>query len=222
MNQNYFFIDGSALLAQIRSLWKKEKDFNVRRLDPLEFISLLSGSFRDLESESYKRAVFYFPLGEQDLATHLVMPNFLTPGLARDLNFKYCGEKLPKSIAYNNWIETVPPEWQDRCTKSEKGVDVEICCDALRLASLGKIDRLFLVTNDRDFIPLCKTLKDFGVNVSLIHLSGATNPNQALINECDSYDSLNMHQLENIFEKPVVTQETPSSTTKATPQILPS
>ena len=201
MDQNYYFIDGSSLLAQVRTLWKKEEIFNWRRLDTLQFIRFLTISFPDLGSATYKRAEFYFPIGEQNLETYLLMPKNTEPGLIRDVHFKYCGEKLDRSAAYETWLESVPLQWKDRCVKSEKGVDIEICCDALRLASLGKMDRLFLLTNDRDFIPLCKTLKDFGVNVSLIHLSKFTNPNKLLIEECDSYDLLRPELLEQIFEK---------------------
>jgi len=200
MDQNYYFIDGSALLAQVRTLWKKEVGYNWRRLDPLKFINNLQFSFPDLGSANYKRAEFYFPVGEQNLDTYLQMPKSITPGLVRDVHFKYCGEKLNRADAYETWLETVPPQWKDHCIKSEKGVDIEICCDALRLASLGKMDRLFLLTNDRDFIPLCKTLKEFGVNISLIHLSKFTNPNKRLTDECDSYDLLRPEYLEQIFE----------------------
>ncbi len=207
MDQNYYFIDGSALLAQVRTLWKKEPLFNWRRLNPLEFIRYLAYSLTELGSTSYKRAVFYFPSGERDLETYLLMQASIVPGIVRDVHFKYCGEKLDRSASYEAWLETVPPQWKDRCIKSEKGVDIEMCCDALRLASLGKMDRLFLLTNDRDFIPLCKTLKDFGVNVSLIHLSKFTNPNKLLVEECDSYDLLPHSYLETVFEKLVTLPE---------------
>lgn len=201
MDQNYYFIDGSALLSQIRTLWKNDPVFNWRRLDPLKFINYLAISFPDLGSANYKRAEFYFPRGEHNLDAHMVMPKTTAPGLVRDVHFKNCGEKLDRSTAYEAWLETVPLQWKDRCVKSEKGVDIEICCDALRLGSSGKMDRLFLLTNDRDFIPLCKTLKDFGVNVSLIHLSSFTNPNKLLTDECDSYDLFKSEFLEEIFEK---------------------
>ena len=200
MDQNYYFIDGSALLAQIRTLWKKEEIFNWRRLDPLKFINHLQFSFPELGSANYKRAEFYFPIGEQNLETYLLLPQRTTPGLVRDVHFKYCGEKLERSTAYETWLETVPSQWKDRCVKSEKGLDIEICCDALRLASLGKMDRLFFLTNDRDFIPLCKAIKDFGVNISLIHLSKFTNGNKLLIDECDSYDLLRPEYLDQVFE----------------------
>lgn len=222
MNQNYYFIDGSALLSQIRTLWKKEDTYNWRRLDPLKFINHLQISFPELGSASFKRAEFYFPNGEQNIETYLQMPERTTPGLVRDVHFKYCGEKLDRSAAYEEWLESVPAQWKDRCIKSEKGVDIEICCDALRLASMGKMDRLFFLTNDRDFIPLCRTLKDFGVNISLIHLSSFTNPNKMLIDECDTYDLLQPGYLEEIFEPRVQNpQEHDQNTSEIAAVIIP-
>ena len=38
-----------------------------------------------------------FPEGEKDLGDYIIMPNFNEPGVIRDVNFKYCGEKLKKS-----------------------------------------------------------------------------------------------------------------------------
>lgn len=146
MDQNYYFIDGSALSAQVRTLWKNEAKFDWRRLDPLKFIKYVQLSFPELGSANYKRAEFYFPQGERDLNAYFIIPKTTIPGLIRDVHFKYCGEKLDRSAAYEKWLETVPPQWKDRCVKSEKGIDIEICCDALRLASSGKMERLFLLT----------------------------------------------------------------------------
>jgi NYN domain-containing protein len=84
--------------------------------------------------------------------------------------------------------EHVPSKFQSRFAKSEKGIDIEMCCDALRLASAARLERLFLFTNDGDFIPLCRTLKEFGTNISILHLSAATPPNTELLREADSYD----------------------------------
>lgn len=200
MNNNYYCIDGSALISQIKRLWKKSLIYKNKKLDPLEFVSNLMYAFPELGSTSYKRATFYFPTGENDLNKYLLMPDMKSPGLIRDIHFKYCGEKLKGSQSYNNWLETVPSKHKDKCVKSEKGIDMEICCDVLKLASFGKIDRLFLLTNDRDFLPLCRTLKDFGVNISLIQLSINVDPNKLLLNECDSYDVLDEEKLKKVFK----------------------
>src|SRR5262249_35716472 len=102
------------------------------------------------------------------------------------------------------WVEkNVPRKWWDRVSKSEKGVDIEICCDALRLVSVSKLDRLFLLTNDADFVPLCKTLKELGTNVSLIHLCEFQPPNKAFLDEVDSYDVVPVEILKTLFEPPV-------------------
>lgn len=200
MTENYFFIDGSALIAQVREVQKTEKSFRGRKLDPIKLIEYFQEALFILGSEAYKRAVFYFPKGETTLSEYLVMPNIKKPGLIRDLSFKYCGEKLKGSAAFSKFVlEKVPSKWRGRFTKSEKGVDLEICCDALKLASMGKIERLFLLTNDDDFVPLCKAIKEFGANISLIQLSDIIAPNESLLAETDSYDVVPLANLQSMF-----------------------
>lgn len=207
MDNNYFFIDGSALLSHIRQLQKQEKDFCSRKLDPIKLIKYYFNTLGDLIDDSYKRAVFYFPVGETQDKEYLLMPDLSISGKVRDINFKYCGRKLKNSDAYTRFLDTVPKRWIDHVSKSEKGVDIEICCDALKLASAGRIDRLFIMTNDSDFAPLFRTLKDFGVNVSLIHITSIINVNKKLLCECDSYDSIPLDRLNNLFFPPFVRDE---------------
>jgi uncharacterized LabA/DUF88 family protein len=197
---NYFFIDGSALIAQIRCVQKCKKYFKARKLDPGEFIKYFSQTLVMLDSSEYKRAVFYFPKGDKIMNDYLEMPNIKKPGLVRDMHFKYCGEKIKGSESFNNFVfKTVPNRWKSRFTKSEKGVDTEICCDVLKLAGFGKLDRLFILTNDDDFIPLFKSVKELGANVSLIHLSDVIIPNDSLLKEADSYDVVPDERLKNMF-----------------------
>jgi hypothetical protein len=87
----------------------------------------------------------------------------------------------------------------NRFSKSEKGIDVEICCDAFRLAAASRLDRLFLLTNDDDFIPFCRTIKEYGTNISIIHLSDTVNQNLSLLRESDSYDVISKDNLQQIF-----------------------
>lgn len=170
-------------------------------MDPILFITHFTASLPDLQSNEYKRAVFYFPNEDENtVKKYLVVPNFAKPGLVRDLHFKYCGKKMKGSEAFNKFVdEKVPSRWRDRFQKSEKGIDIEICCDAIKLASVGKMERLFMFTNDSDFVPLFKTLKEFGVNVSLIHLSELKGANKILTKEADSYDVIRDEVLERIF-----------------------
>ena len=201
MIANYFFIDGSSLLSQIRELQKVKPVFKNRKLDPILLINYFTVNLRDLQAHEYKRAVFYFPNGDENtVKDYLIVPSFKKAGLVRDIHFKYCGTKIKGSDAFNKFVtDKVPNKWKDRFSKSEKGIDIEICCDALKLASTGKMERLFMFTNDSDFIPLCKTLKEFGVNISLIHLSELIPPNVSLSKETDSYDVIKSEELQKMF-----------------------
>lgn len=200
MLNNYFFVDGSALLSQVKSLQKTKRRFFGGKLDILKFVRhFMFFSSKDLHGGEYKRAAFYFPEGERDIKDFLVIPDFKKPGLVRDVHFKYCGKKIKSSLEYQKFLETVPKKFRYRCMKSEKGIDIEICCDALKLAANGKLERLFFLTNDSDFLPLFKTLKDFGVNISLVHLSNATRPNDDLLREADSYDVASEDALASLF-----------------------
>jgi len=188
---NYLFFDGSALISQIRTLQENRGEFKNTRLDPLILVRLFvyTAPLNPLigGSSNYKRAVFYFAEGDPLVDKYIAIPDRTIPSIVRDVEFKYCGRKLPHSTEYDEWLATVPPKFRDRCQKSEKGVDISICCDALGLAALKNLDRLALLTNDSDFIPLCEKLKAFGANISLLKLSSAGDVNKQLVEVCDSY-----------------------------------
>ena len=201
MDANYFFIDGSALMAQIRQLQRAHPQFRKRRLCPQEFLAHQMRTNHDLHRGSYKRATFYFANGDDaNINEYLVAPDHKLPGMIRDIHFKFCGHKLKKSAEFDKFVEeSVPPKFQSRFSKSEKGIDIEMCCDALRLASAARLERLFVLTNDSDFIPLCRTIKEFGANISIIHLSSSNPPNAELLREADSYDIVPTDRLNQMF-----------------------
>ena len=201
MNANYFFIDGSALMAQIRQLQRAQPNFRRRRLCTQKFINHQMSCMLDLHGRSYKRATFYFANGDEaNINEYLLTPDYSMPGNVRDLHFKFCGHKLKKSVEFDKFVEeNVPAKFQSRFSKSEKGIDIEMCCDALRLASFSRVERLFLLTNDGDFIPLCRTIKEFGANISIIHLWTSNPPNNDLLRESDSYDVIRNEQLNQMF-----------------------
>lgn len=201
MEANYFFIDGSALMAQVRQLQRAQPSFRNRKLCPRTFLEFQMKSLRDLHGGSYKRATFYFANGDDaNINEYLITPEHSKPGMVRDLHFKFCGHKLKKSAEFDKFVEEqVPAKFQSRFSKSEKGIDIEMCCDALRLASAARLERLFILTNDGDFIPLCRTIKEFGANISVIHLSSSNPPNAELLREADSYDVVPDAMLHHMF-----------------------
>jgi uncharacterized LabA/DUF88 family protein len=201
MADNYFFIDGSALSAQIRQLRREDASLIERKLCPIRFVHYFMESLTELHEGSYKRATYYFPVGDEAAVDdHLAMPDRKLPGHVRDINFKFCGQKLKKSLEFTKFVEeTVPAKFHSRFSKSEKGIDIEICCDAFKLASFSRLDRLFLMTNDDDFIPFCRVIKEFGANVSIIHLSPTIIPNVSLLKEADSYDVVPINKLHGLF-----------------------
>jgi uncharacterized LabA/DUF88 family protein len=198
---NYFFVDGSALTAQIRQLWRAQPIFNGRKLCALTFSRHFMAAYHELHGYEYKRITFYFPKGDETaIEDFIIVPDYKQPGNIRDIHFKFCGQKLKKSAEFEQFVEgSVPLKFRDRFAKSEKGIDIEMCCDALKLASASRLERLFLLSNDGDFIPFCRTLKEFGANISIIHLSQAVTPNGELLREADSYDVVPLNALHNMF-----------------------
>jgi uncharacterized LabA/DUF88 family protein len=224
MLANYFFIDGSALTAQIRVLQRQDRSFEKRRLVASKLIESFCKNLAILGARDFKRATFYFPKGDEvAIEDYLVGPEFNKPGAVRDIQFKFCGQKLKGSAPFTEFVEsTVPLKWRDRFSKSEKGVDIEICCDALKLASASRMERLFLLTNDDDFLPLCRTLKEFGTNISIIHLTDFVAPNTSLVSEVDSYDVVPGSDLQDMFVPPFLVAEQEPAAPATTEPIAPS
>jgi uncharacterized LabA/DUF88 family protein len=51
----------------------------------------------------------------------------------------------------------------------QKGVDIHLAVDLLRLSYNKAITKAYLITNDSDFIPAIKDSKDSGVQIVLVH-----------------------------------------------------
>ena len=198
---NYFFVDGSSLIKDIVSIKKSIPELSDKKLDIIKFSKCFTGARLDiLHSGIYKRFVVYFVAQENRINDNIIIPDFIIPGQVEDLQIKTCGKKLKRGAAVDRWIsENNPPiKVLERLTKSEKAVDTQICCDALQLATNGRLDRLFIYTNDYDFIPLCQTLKSMGANISLFKLQ-AKGVNKELARECDSFNDVPENELNSMF-----------------------
>src|SRR5216683_3288052 len=197
----YIVFDGSSLISQIRQLQDQQGIFKGNKLDPLLLVTGFTSALtmRDFMGSAFRRAIFYFADGDTQIEEYLTLPDSTKPHLIRDVEFRFCGTKLARSAKYDEFLRGVPDDFLDRCQKSEKGVDIEICCDALQLAAAGQLDRLFLLTNDSDYVPLCRKIKQLGANISLLGLSDARPVNRDLAQACDSYDILDPDRLFQVF-----------------------
>lgn len=201
MENNYFFVDGASLLSDVTNI-KKRKVFFSKKLVLKDFVYYFTDPrFRHLHYKSYKRFVFYFVNNEKRIKKDLILPQFDKPNEAIDIHIEYCGKKVKGGAFVDRWIaKNKPPKRVlEQLHKTEKAVDTQICCDALQLAALGKLERLFLYTNDSDFVPLCKTIKTMGANISLFKLE-EKNVNKDLIEECDSFSVVWKTELITVFK----------------------
>ena len=192
IENNYFFIDGSSLLNDIRKLKKSNRELRSLKFNIISFCqSFLHSNFlKSFHNEAYRRIVFYFVANDNRISEDILMPDFTIPQIIEDIQIKYCGKKIAQYKKAAVWLDdnSAPDYVRNSLYKSEKAVDTQICCDAMMLLAINRLDRLFLYSNDFDFIPLCQSIKTMGGNISLIRLTQGR-VNKDLVRECDTYNS---------------------------------
>lgn len=203
MENIYFFIDGSALLSDISKIISKHPELQGKKFNPVKFARLfhLDYNLEKYHQRNYNRVTFYFTNNDERVKELIVIPEYNASGIVEDLEIKYCGKKVRKIQKAHNWLEKndAPDYVLDSLYRSEKAVDSQICCDSLVLLSQNKLSRLFLYTNDYDFIPLCKTLKSLGSNVNLIKLND-NRLNKDLIKEFDGFNCFEKEEILRLFD----------------------
>lgn len=65
----------------------------------------------------------------------------------------------------------IPEKYRDYIHRAEKGLDMQLSCDALTLVANKTASCIGLYINDRDYIPFIKSIKNLGANVYLTCLS---------------------------------------------------
>jgi uncharacterized LabA/DUF88 family protein len=202
MENNYFFVDGSALLADISALQGKIKSYKAKKVDIKKVIDYFasSPSLSHFHSQAYKRFVLYALRQDKRIKELLILPDPKTPGAIVDFRLEECGKRIPEDARAAAWLDekNAPLYVRERLRRSEKAVDTQICCDALQLAAVNQLERLFLYTNDYDFVPLCRTLRSFGININLFRLDNGR-INKSLTQEFDGFDVMPRADLDNCF-----------------------
>jgi hypothetical protein len=157
--------------------------------DLVQFAQYFTGfELQGFHGRAYRRFTFYFVNGDERLERELILPDLSVPGAVGDLRIERCGKSIKEFRKAHDWLAANDaPEYVRECVyRSEKAVDTQICADALQLAAVDKLDRLFLYTNDYDFVPLCRALRHLGLNVNVFRIHAAS-VNRALVEECDAF-----------------------------------
>jgi NYN domain len=202
---NHFYVDGSALLADLKRVRQNDGTLLNRRLDLLRVAAEFAGfAFHKFLSDGFRRFTYYFVNGDPRIEKDLLLPDFTMPGAVEDLRIEFCGKRIRELEVAREWLDTNnAPSYVKECVhRTEKAVDTKICADALQLAAVGKLDRLFLYSNDYDFVPLCRALRNLGRNVNLLRLQ-PLNINIDLVEECDALHCLESSRLQYCFVPPV-------------------
>ncbi len=203
MNSNtYFFVDGACLLGDIARLKKSNNTLTNKKLCLKSFYQHFGyENYTQFTGGGYKRFTVYFVNSEKRVKEQLLVPDFRVPNVVEDFHIKYCGKKITKSKRVDDWLtKNSPPQYMlYRFNKSGKAVDAEICCYALQLAANNKIDRLFLYTNDYDFMPLFDVLKSLGININMFRLTSDL-INVELVENSDSFCTPKPESLNELFK----------------------
>jgi uncharacterized LabA/DUF88 family protein len=199
-------------LADIRKFHVDAGIARTAKFNIIFFVTYFTGRlFEGFHGNAYKRFVFYFVQDDERLRSIFEIPDFTQKTNVGDIHIEYCGKRIRQFEQAKVWLdENNAPDMVRECLyRSEKAVDTQICCDALQLAAVGKLDRLFLYTNDYDYVPLCQTLKRMGANINLFRIR-ADSVNANLAEECDAFHVMDENNLRNCFsdtQEPPVTPE---------------
>ncbi|HEX5036178.1 MAG TPA: NYN domain-containing protein [bacterium] len=202
MENNYFFVDGSSLLSDLKRMHQEDGTLKGRRLSVTTFVEKFTRGheFQQYHGGIYRRFVFYFVDGDDRLERELILPDTSVPGAVEDLRIEHCGKSIKEFRVAQEWLEKnkAPQSVADCLYRAEKAVDTQICADALQLAAVGKLDRLFLYTNDYDFVPLCRALRHLGLNINLFRIR-AFSVNKQLAQECDALQEMPVGDIQSCF-----------------------
>lgn len=107
MDYNYFFIDGSTLLSDIKKYITKHPSLKGKKFDPVIFSKLfsLSNDLTPFHGRSYRRIVFYFVTNDKRVKEFIKVPDFKKSGAIEDLEIKYCGKKIPTYKKAADWLD---------------------------------------------------------------------------------------------------------------------
>lgn len=202
--RGYFFIDGSHLFASIFEIWRKKRTFKDKKININNLTEALKRKW-SIHTGIIIRVVYYFKKQDDRIKKMLIIPRTDIAGEKNHWQIKECGESL-KTIPEKE-LAKISPKYRDHFIRAEKGLDIKLTCDALKLVSTGRASNIIFLVNDRDYFPLFETIQELGGNVYLTALDSSQNIQKGLANLADRYLTLD-DELENIFGiQPEIKQE---------------
>ena len=109
--------------------------------------------------------------------------------VANHNKFRYSLNKLRQFKVKEGRLQKVFTE-QGKPDFIQKGVDVQLAIDMLKLALKGAIQTAILIACDADFIPVVRVMQDEGVVVHLYYHHREKDFSQQLVDECDDRHKL--------------------------------
>lgn len=199
-------IDGSHLFASINSVWRDHPELKNHKLKINVLTRAMVGVWAQYTGPTI-RTIYYFKKGDKRIETMLSIPSASSPNLRSHWQINECAQSV-KTIPASE-IAKVDSKYHDQIHRSEKGLDMELACDVLQLAATGKIDAIVFLVNDRDYLPLFRTLQRLGANAYLISLDSKQAIQKDLVNLADLYQTLedNLNEIFGYVPPPVETAE---------------
>jgi uncharacterized LabA/DUF88 family protein len=181
------FIDGSHLFASIGQVWRDRPELKDHKLKVNVFTDVLSTIWSS-NTGPLIRTIYYFKKGDTRLKTMLEIPSASSPNLKSHWQINECAQSV--SAIPETEISKLDPKYHDQFHKAEKGLDMELACDALQFVATGRIDAVVLLVNDRDYIPLFKAVQRLGANTYLTAIDSKQPIQKDLAEIADSYRTL--------------------------------
>ena len=190
------FIDGGFLAVITKYVFPNE-DGTPRKLDLHEFSKVLC----EENEGTLMRSYFYHCPPYQGA--------YPTP------------EERKRKEGYDSWVSSVRKLKQMQIREGrlrkvygsdgkhdfiQKGVDVLLAIDMLKLTLKGSINKIILLSSDSDFVPVVRALRDEGASVILYNYRDPTGTkncfSQHLHDECDDRKQLTEELFEKATRKP--------------------
>lgn len=207
-NKGYFIVDGSHLFASIFDIQRKLSRYKGKKLNVSRFSEALIRKW-SLNVRGIIRCIIYVKKGEKRVQELLHTGDISKPGVKSHWRIKECGQSI--SSIPNSELQKVSQKYRDHFLRAEKGVDIQLVCDSLLLASSSKASNFVFLLNDRDYIPLFETLHGLGSNIYLTELSEKIKIQKSLIELADMYLTLD-GELDAMFGITEQSQSVPEQT----------